>query len=65
MFSFPVNLPNPLNSIPRLAIVKSILGSSGPVCGVKASAVSIPASLVISELAQLDNGSPLESVWKR
>ncbi len=34
MFSLPVNGPKPLKSIPRLPIVKSILGSSGPVCGV-------------------------------
>ena len=63
MFSLPVKAPKPLKSIPLLATVKSILGSKGPECGVKASPVSIPASLVISLVIQFDKGNPLESVW--
>ena len=48
MFSFPVKGPYPLYSIPLLPIVKSILGSRGPVCGVNDSSELIPASLAIS-----------------
>ena len=64
MFSLPVKVPKPLKSIPLLATVKSILGSRGPECGVNASPLSIPASLVISLVIQLDKGNRLNQFGK-